>query len=80
MAETKLDLHEFDGILDKYTFKVPNALQGVTFTVFDKDGECTVTLTDTCHIRKGNLPTRIMLILALQQARLYTLMVTAIDL
>lgn len=38
MDERKLDLHKLDQILEKNTSELPNALQGVTFSVFNSKG------------------------------------------
>ena len=39
MDETKkLDLQKLDRILQKYTSELPNSLQGVTFSVFNRNG------------------------------------------
>lgn len=39
MDEKKqLDLHKLDRILQKYTSELPNSLQGVTFSVFNRNG------------------------------------------
>ncbi len=46
MTEKKLDLQELDQILTKNTSELPNHLQGVSFSVFTKNGGyCTVFLT-----------------------------------
>ncbi|KAL9101312.1 MAG: hypothetical protein Q9163_003424 [Psora crenata] len=39
MAEVKLDLHQLDHILKKYTSELPNSLQGVSFSVFNNKGD-----------------------------------------
>lgn len=47
MDETKkLDLHKLDQILQKYTSELPNSLQGVTFSVFNRNGSY---FQDTLH-------------------------------
>lgn len=44
MAETKLDLHELDEILQRNTSELPNHLQGASFSVFNNNGGYCCTL------------------------------------